>query len=343
MAYDFAVIGATGTVGRDILAQLSESGVPVGAVAALASSRSIGREVSYGEDDILPVHAVEGFDFSTVAVALFAVEDTFAKVAVPLAVKAGCLAVDTSAYYRLEPGVPLVVMEVNAEALDPLPKRGIVAVPSALGAILAKVLTPLDERFGLRRTVVSTYQSTASAGREGMDELFRQTRGIYVNEPASANRAIFPKQIAFNVIPQVEAFEDNGGTHAENAVPLELRKIVDPDLAVHTNCARVPGFVGSAAWLNVETEAAISEKEARTCLRGAAGLSVVDHRVEEGYVTPVECGGEDLVYVSRLRRDHSVENGLSLWCVADDMRVGVALNAVAVAQRLLDLKRGQSS
>ncbi|KJS35328.1 MAG: aspartate-semialdehyde dehydrogenase [Rhodospirillaceae bacterium BRH_c57] len=337
MGNKIAVVGVTGAAGREILGVLSERGVIAADVVALQSGEGPGREASYGEDDVLKVLDAEKFDFSTCAVAILAVPARIATKLAPKIAAAGCVAVDTSAAFRMEQGVPLVVPGVNREALVNWAKKRIVACPSAITAQIALALAPLDGPFGLTRVLASTYQSTAGTGRDGMDELFRQTRGIYVNEPASSSKDIFTKQIAFNVIPHIDDFKKDGATEQEDGIAAEARKMFSPDLRVHANCARVPVFVGSAAYLNIETENPISVEQARAAFKNAPGLTVVDHRSDEGYVSPVECAGEDSVYISRVRRDTTSENGLSLWVVADDLRIG-ALNAVDVAVMLIEEK-----
>lgn len=332
MGTRIAVVGATSEAGREILGVLCDRGVAVADVVALGEGA--GREVSFGEDDVLKVGNADSFDYSTCAVAILALPARDAAKLAPKIAETGCVAVDTSTAFRLEPGVPLVVSEVNREALVNWKKKRIVACPAPLTAQIALALAPLEDRFGIVRVVASTYQSTAGTGRDGMDELFRQTRGIYVNEPPASSKQVFTKQIAFNVIPHVDEFRKDGATEQEEGIAAEARKMLTPDLRLTANCARVPVFVGSAAWLNIETENAIDAEQARAVLKKAPGVTVVDHRADEGYVSPAECAGEDSVYVSRIRRDASAEKGISLWVVADDLRIG-ALNAVTVAQALI--------
>ncbi|MFA7430045.1 MAG: aspartate-semialdehyde dehydrogenase [Rhodospirillaceae bacterium] len=338
MGKTIAVIGVMGAAGREILGVLSDRGIPVTDIVALGAGDGPGREASYGEDDVLKVGEAETFDFSTCAVAILAVPPAAAAKLAPKIAAAGCVAVDTSPAFRLEQGVPLVVPDVNRQALVNWTKKHIVACPSAMTALIAMALRPLDDAYGLIRVIATTYQSTAGTGRDGMDELFRQTRGIYVNESPTSSKDIFTKQIAFNVIPHVDDFLKDGATAQEEGIAAESRKIFSPDLEVHANCARVPVFVGSAAYLNLQFEGQVTAEQARTLLKDAPGVTVVDHRADEGYVSPVECTGEDLVYVSRVRSDSTVENGLSLWVVADDLRIG-AINAADVALSLVEARQ----
>lgn len=336
MGLRIAVAGATGHIGRELLTVLSEHEVPVSDVTVLASTASKGVEVSYGEDDVAKVVSLDSFDFKDCCVALFATDGkTVAKYA-PKAVAAGCVVVDLSGHYHMEPSVPLVVPEVNDAALGAYEKKFIVANPRATSILLSLCLKPLNDIAPIKRVVVSTYQAASAQGKAGMDELFRQTRGIYVNEPPADSKEVFPKQIAFNVIPQVEPFQDDGSTLEEWALAAEVRKIVSPDIALQATCCYVPVFIGYGMAVTIETEAPLSEKDAREALRQAPGVTVIDHRVEEGYVTPAEVPGEDPVFVSRIRRDATVEHGLSFWCAGDNLRKGAALNAVQIALALRD-------
>ncbi len=334
MGLKLAVVGATGNVGREILSILAERAFPAGEVVALASSGSMGREVSFGEDDVLSVKSLDSYDFTGTDIAIFAAGGDIAAKHAPRAAAAGCVVIDNSSHFRMEPGVPLVVPEVNGRALAGFERKRIIANPNCSTIQMVLALKPLHDAFRVRRVVVSTYQSTSGAGREAMDELFTQTRNIYVNEPPSKTMEQFPKQIAFNVIPQIDGFMDDGATREEWKMAVETRKILDPDVQVHANCVRVPVFIGHAEFVNVEFEEMTDDKQVRDLLREAPGITVVDHRVEEGYVTPVECVGEDSVYVSRIRRDETVDSGVSFWCVADNLRKGAALNAVQIAEAL---------
>lgn len=335
MGLKVAVVGATGNVGREILSILAEREFPATEVVALASSGSIGREVSFGEDDVLKVKSLESYDFAGTDIAIFAAGSDVAKKYAPKAAEAGCMVIDNSSHFRMEPGVPLVVPEVNPEALAMAERKRIIANPNCSTIQMVLALKPLHDAYRLRRVVVSTYQSTSGAGREAMDELFTQTRNIYVNEPPSKTMEQFPKQIAFNVIPQIDNFMDDGATREEWKMAVETRKILDPDVMVHANCVRVPVFIGHAEFINAEFEDMVDVGEVRDLLRKAPGVTVVDHRIEEGYVTPAECAGEDDIYVSRIRRDETVDSGISFWCVGDNLRKGAALNAVQIAEVLV--------
>ena len=333
MSVKLAVVGATGSVGREILVSLAEADlVPAANVVALASDRSVGSEVSFGEDDDLTVQALNGFDFAGIDYAFFAIDARTAKKEVKRAVEAGAMVIDCSDAFRLEPGVPLVVPGVNDAALGQM-KKNICANPSALAILLACVLKPLQAAVPIKRVVVSSYQPVSGAGRQAMDELFTQTRGVYVNDIPTKEH--FPKQIAFNVIPQVGAFESDGYTEEEATLAGETRKLVGPDIALTATCVRVPVFIGQAAAVTVEFEGALTATAARDLWKKTPGLSVIDHRADEGYVTPVESAGDDLVFVSRVRDDKTVPHGISFWCVTDNTRKGGGLNAVQILESLL--------
>jgi aspartate-semialdehyde dehydrogenase len=334
MGYKVAVIGATGNVGREMLSVLAERKFPVDDVAALASARSVGKEVSFGEDDILKVEALETFDFRGFDIALSSPGARVSAVHSPRAAKAGCVVIDNTSHFRMEPDVPLVVPEVNRGAIAGYARRNIIANPNCSTIPLVVALKPLHDLARIRRVVVATYQSVSGAGREGMDELFAQTRAIYVNDPVQKEK--FTKQIAFNVIPHIDVFMDDGSTKEEWKMVVETKKILDPRIRLTASCVRVPVFIGHSEAVNVEFEQPISAEAARAALRRAPGVSVVDHRADEGYVTPVEAAGEDNVYVSRLREDPTVDNGLSFWVVADNLRKGAALNAVQIAEALVE-------
>ncbi len=332
MGYKVAVIGATGNVGREMLQTLVDRQFPVSQVAALASSRSVGREVSFGDDKVLKVQDLETFDFTGWDIALSSPGAKVSAQHSPRAAAAGCVVVDNTSHFRMDPDVPLVVPEVNPGAIAGYKKKGIIANPNCSTIQMVVALKPLHDLFRIKRVVVSTYQSVSGAGKEAMDELFNQTRAIYVNDPVKPER--FTKQIAFNCIPHIDVFMDDGATKEEWKMAVETRKILDPDVAVHATCVRVPVFVSHAEAVNVEFEKPVDEAQAREALSHAPGVVVVDHRANEGYVTPVEATGEDAVYVSRIRRDPTIKNGLSFWCVADNLRKGAALNAVQIAEVL---------
>ena len=328
-----AVVGATGNVGREMLSILAERGYPAEQVSAVASERSVGVEVSYGEDHVLQVEDLEHFDFSGIDIALFSPGAKVSAVHAPRAAKAGAVVIDNTSHFRMDPDVPLVVPEVNREAIAHYKKRNIIANPNCSTIQMVVALKPLHALARVKRVVVATYQSVSGAGREAMDELFNQTRSIYVNDPVAKEQ--FTKQIAFNCIPHIDVFMEDGATKEEWKMGVETRKILDPDIQVTATCVRVPVFIGHAEAVNVEFERPITVEQARAALKSAPGISVVDHRVDEGYVTPQESAGEDPVFVSRIRRDPTVPNGLNLWVVADNLRKGAALNAVQIAEILL--------
>jgi len=332
MGYRIAVVGATGAVGREILKTLAERGFPVGEVIALSSGRAAGAEVSFGEKAVLKVRDLDRFDFAGVDLALFSQGAAVSAAHVPRAVAAGCLVIDDTPRFRMEPGVPLVVPEVNPQAIAKRPRRGIVANPGGATIQMVMALKPLHDMARVRRVVVATYQSVSAAGKEAMDELWSQTRGVFVNEPGTPEQ--FPKPIAFNVIPHIEAFLEDGATREERDLAVETRKILDPDIQVMATCVRVPVMIGHAEAVHVEFERPIAERAAREALREAPGLIVLDTRDDGGYATPLEIAGEDAVFVSRLRRDPTVANGLAFWCVTDNLRKGAALNAVQIAEAL---------
>jgi aspartate-semialdehyde dehydrogenase len=332
MGFKVAVVGATGNVGREILTTLAERRFPADDVVALASSRSVGREVSFGEDDILRVEELDTYDFRGVDIVLSSPGAKVSAVFAPRATKAGAIVIDNTSCFRMEHDVPLVVPEVNPEAIAQYKRRGIIANPNCSTIQMVVALKPLHDLAHVKRIVVSTYQSVSGAGHAAMDELFRQTRGIYVNDPIKPEQ--LTKQIAFNVIPHIDVFMDDGATKEEWKMAVETRKILDPDIAVTATCVRVPVFIGHAEAINIEFARPITEDRARTALRAAPGVIMVDHRTDEGYVTPAEVAGEDAVYVSRVRRDPTVPHGLNLWVVADNLRKGAALNAVQIAEIL---------
>lgn len=334
MGYRVAVVGATGNVGREMLQTLAEREFPVDDVFALASSRSAGAEVSFGEDETLKVQNLADFDFRGIDIVLSSPGAKISAAFAPKAAAAGAVIIDNTSQFRMEPDVPLVVPEVNPGAIAGYAKRGIIANPNCSTIQMVVALKPLHDLARIKRVVVSSYQSVSGAGKEAMDELFKQTRGIYVNEPAEQHKGKFTKQIAFNVIPHIDIFMDDGSTKEEWKMAVETRKILDPSIRVTATCVRVPVFIGHAEAINVEFETPISEAEATRALRAAPGVVVVDHRADEGYVTPVECVGEDAVYVSRIRKDPTVAHALNLWVVSDNLRKGAALNAVQIAEEL---------
>ncbi|MBF0166335.1 MAG: aspartate-semialdehyde dehydrogenase [Alphaproteobacteria bacterium] len=333
MGYRVAVIGATGNVGREMLQTLAERNFPASEVIALASERSAGREVSFGEDKVLKIQDLAKFDFKGVDIALSSPGAKVSAQHSPRAAAAGCVVIDNTSYFRMEHDIPLVVPEVNPEAIAKYKKRGIIANPNCSTIQMVVALKPLHDLAKIKRVVVSTYQSTSGAGKDAMDELFNQTRAIYVNDPVEPHK--FPKQIAFNVIPQIDIFMQDGATKEEWKMVVETKKIMDPDIEVNATCVRVPVFIGHAESINVEFENPITVEQARKALSKAPGVIVVDKREPGGYVTPAECAGEDATYVSRIRKDPTVPNGLSMWVVADNLRKGAALNAVQIAEVLI--------
>jgi aspartate-semialdehyde dehydrogenase len=333
MGYRVVVVGATGNVGREMLNILAERQFPLDEIAAVASPRSTGDLIDFGDSgQELKVRNIEHFDFAGWDMALFAAGSAVSRDYAPKAAAAGCTVIDNSSLYRMDPDVPLIVPEVNPQAIEGYRRRNIIANPNCSTAQMVVALKPLHDAAGIRRVVVSTYQSVSGAGKKGMDELFEQSRNIFVgdaNEPT-----VFTKQIAFNVIPHIDAFLDDGSTKEEWKMVVETKKILDPKIKVTATCVRVPVFVGHSEAINIEFEREISAEEARSILREAPGVMLVDKQEDGGYVTPVEAVGEYATYVSRVREDPTVENGLNLWCVSDNLRKGAALNAVQIAELL---------
>jgi aspartate-semialdehyde dehydrogenase len=334
MAYKVAVVGATGNVGREMLSVLAERQFPVSEVVALASTRSVGTEVSFG-DRILKVKALDYFDFKGTDICLMSAGGKVAKEWAPKIVAQGALVIDNSSAWRMDRGVPLVVPEVNADALSEITK-GIIANPNCSTVQLVVALKPLHDLATIKRAVIATYQSVSGAGKDAMDELFRQTRAVFVADPIEREK--FTKQIAFNVIPHIDVFLDSGYTKEEWKMMVETQKILDPDIQVTATCVRVPVFIGHSEAVTLEFEKPITAEKARAALRAAPGVLLIDKREDGGYATPIECAGEDATYVSRVRKDPTVENGLSLWIVADNLRKGAALNAVQIAECLINRK-----
>ncbi len=332
MGYRVAVVGATGNVGREMLNILAERQFPADEVVALASRRSLGSEVSYG-DKTLTTKDLDAFDFTGWDIALFAIGSDATKIYAPKAAKAGCIVIDNSSLYRYDSDVPLVVPEVNPEAVEMVHKKNIIANPNCSTAQMVVALKPLHDRARIKRVVVSTYQSVSGAGKEGIDELWDQTKSIY-NPTDDKPAKKFTKQIAFNVIPHIDVFMDSGDTKEEWKMVAETKKIMDPSIKVTATCVRVPVFVGHSEAINIEFEDFLDEDEARDILREAPGLMVIDKRQDGGYVTPIECVGDFATFISRIRQDTTVENGINLWCVSDNLRKGAALNAVQIAETL---------
>ncbi|MGP9803291.1 aspartate-semialdehyde dehydrogenase [Paracoccus sp. NSM] len=340
MGYKVVVAGATGNVGREMLNILAERQFPVDEIAVLASRRSQGTEVSFG-DKTLKIQDIEQFDFAGWDMALFAIGSDATKLHAPRAAAAGCVVIDNSSLYRYDPQIPLIVPEVNPEAVHDYKNKMIIANPNCSTAQMVVALKPLHDRARIKRVVVSTYQSVSGAGKDGMDELWDQTKGMYVPGQEVAPKK-FQKQIAFNVIPQIDVFMEDGTTKEEWKMVVETKKIMDPAIKVTATCVRVPVFVGHSESINIEFEDFLDEDEARDILREAPGILVIDKREPGGYVTPIECVGDYATFISRIRQDSTVENGLNLWCVSDNLRKGAALNAVQIAELLGNkvLKKG---
>ena len=329
MPYKVAVVGATGAVGREILKTLVERQFPISEIAALASARSTGSEVSFGDKTVLKIQNLEKFDFTGWDVALFSPGATISASYAPRAAAAGCLVIDNTSHFRMEPDVPLVVPEVNPQALGRA-RRGIIANPNCSTIQMVMALKPLHDRFRVKRVVVSTYQSVSGAGKDGMDELLLQSRRSLVHDLIVPQE--FAKQIAFNCIPQIDQFLEDGSTKEEWKMSVETRKILDPDIKVIATCVRIPVFIGHSEAIHVEFENPATVAEARAAFRAFPGLTVMDTRQDGGYMTPLECQGDDSIFISRIRKDPTVEHGLAFWCVSDNLRKGAAVNAVQIAE-----------
>ncbi|MDE2011409.1 MAG: aspartate-semialdehyde dehydrogenase [Alphaproteobacteria bacterium] len=335
MSYKVAVVGATGNVGREMLSVLAERAFPASEVVALASTRSVGTEVSFG-DKTLKVKALDYYDFKGTDICLMSAGGKVSKEWSPRIAEAGTIVIDNSSQWRMDRQVPLIVPEVNAAALDGGIPKGIIANPNCSTAQLVVALKPLHDLATIKRLVVATYQSVSGAGKEPMDELFRQTRAVFVADPIEAK--LFTKQIAFNVIPHIDVFLDSGYTKEEWKMMVEVQKILDPDIQTTATCVRVPVFISHSEAVNIEFEKPITAAQARAALREAPGVLVIDKHEDGGYITPVEAAGEDATYVSRIRKDPTVEHGLAMWVVSDNLRKGAALNAVQIAECLINRK-----
>jgi aspartate-semialdehyde dehydrogenase len=335
MGFKVAVVGATGNVGREMLDILAERQFPASEVVALASSRSIGTEISFG-DKTLKCKQLDSYDFSGTDICLMSAGGTVSREWSPKIGRHGCIVIDNSSAWRYDADVPLIVPEVNADAIANFAKKNIIANPNCSTAQLVVALKPLHDAATIKRVVVATYQSVSGAGKEAMDELFAQTRSIFVSDPVESKK--FPKRIAFNVIPEIDVFMEDGYTKEEWKMMAETKKILDPKIRLTATCVRVPVFIGHAEAVNVEFERPITAEEARDILREAPGCLVVDKRESGGYVTPHEAAGEDATYISRIREDATVENGLAFWCVSDNLRKGAALNTVQIAELLVNRK-----
>jgi aspartate-semialdehyde dehydrogenase len=336
MGYKVAVVGATGNVGRAMLDILAEREFPADEVVALASRRSMGTEVSYG-DKILKVKTLDQYDFSDVDICLMSAGGAVSKEFSPRIAAQGAVVIDNSSTWRMDPDVPLVVPEVNADAITGFRKKGIIANPNCSTAQLVVALKPLHDKARIKRVVVATYQSVSGAGKDAMDELFTQTKAVFTLGDIEGNSK-FPKRMAFNIIPQIDVFMEDGFTKEEWKLMMETKKILDPKIKLVATCVRVPVFIGHSEAANVEFEEPISVEEARSILRNAPGCVVIDKHEPGGYVTPHEAAGEDATYISRIRTDPTVDNGLVLWIVSDNLRKGAALNAVQIAESLINRK-----
>ncbi|AWC21522.1 aspartate-semialdehyde dehydrogenase [Aminobacter sp. P9b] len=333
MGFKVAVVGATGNVGREMLNILEERGFPVDEIVALASRRSLGTEVSFG-DKTLKVKVLDTYDFSDTDICIMSAGGNISKEWSPKIGKQGCVVIDNSSAFRYDQDVPLIVPEVNPDAIAGFTKKNIIANPNCSTAQLVVALKPLHDAATIKRIVVSTYQSVSGAGKEGMDELFTQTRAVFVADPVEAKK--FTKRIAFNVIPHIDVFMDDGSTKEEWKMVAETKKMLDPKIKLTATCVRVPVFIGHSEAVNIEFDKPITADEARDILREAPGCLVIDKREDGGYATPLDSAGEDATYISRIREDQTIDNGLSMWIVSDNLRKGAALNAVQIAELLVE-------
>lgn len=333
MSYSIAVVGATGNVGRAMLSILATSSIPIKDVRAVASSRSVGKEVSFGEDTTLVVEDLSKFDFKNIDIAFFSPGAKISAEFAPKAAAAGCVVIDNTSHFRMDPDIPLVVPEVNPQDIKEFYHRNIIANPNCSTIQMVVALKPLHDVAKIKRVVVSTYQSVSGAGKAAMDELYQQTRGLYMNAPPQNEQ--LPRIIAFNVVPQVDRFLEDGSTKEEWKMVVETSKIMGEAIPLTATCVRVPVFIGHAEAINIEFETPLTVQEARNILRQAPGIMLIDNPDEETYTTPIDAKGEDKVFVSRIRRDPTVPNGLNLWVVADNLRKGAALNAIQIAELLI--------
>ncbi len=334
MSYKIAVVGATGNVGREILEILDQRGFPCGEVVALASRNSAGKQVSFGDKKVLDVQVLDDYDFKGTDIALFSPGSAVSKIHAPRAAAAGCVVIDNTSYFRMDPEIPLVVPEVNPEALKNFRHRNIIANPNCSTIQMVVALKPLHAANPIKRIVVSTYQSVSGAGKEAMDELYEQTKGLFVHDHKEPKK--FTKRIAFNVIPHIDVFTDSGMTKEEQKMVEETKKILDPNIKVSATCVRVPVFVGHSESINIEFTNPMTPEQIYDLLEDAPGVTVMDRRENGGYITPFETVGEDNVFVSRVRKDDTIENGINLWVAADNLRKGAALNAVQIAETLIE-------
>ncbi len=330
--YKIAVVGATGAVGAEVLKILAEREFPASEVVALASARSAGGGVSYGEDKVLKIQDLAKYDFKGTDICISAAGAKISQEFAPRATAAGCVIIDKTSQFRMDPDIPLVVPEVNREAIDDYKKKNIISCPNCTTIQMLVALKPLHDIAKIKRIVVASYQAVSGAGKEAMDELFTQTRAIFVND--ELHKEVFDKQIAFNMIPHIDDFLEDGSTKEEQKMVEETHKIMDPNVSVTATCVRVPTFICHSEAVNVEFERPITPSEARKALEKAPGVTVIDRPSEGAFITPVECVGEDDVFVSRIRKDATVTHGLNLWIVGDNLRKGAALNSVQIAEIL---------
>ena len=334
--YNLAIVGATGNVGREILSILEERDFPIDHLYLLASSRSKGQIITFKYEEFI-VEDLSEFDFSKVEIGLFSPGGSVSAQYAPIAATNGCIVIDNTSFFRMKKNVPLIIPEVNADVLDEFFENGersnIIANPNCSTIQMLMALKPLHDAAIINRVVVSTYQSVSGAGKEGMDELFNQTQRIYTNKTIEKNK--FTKQIAFNAIPHIDSFVENGNTKEEEKMINETKKILDKGINVSATCVRVPVFISHAESINIEFDSPLDEKKATELLKNFDGVSVIDYRKDEGYITPVEAAGEDKVYISRIRNDSSIENGLNIWVVSDNLRKGAALNAIQIAEIIM--------
>ena len=333
MGYNVAIVGATGAVGREMLQTLSERNFPVKNIYALASKSSVGKEVSFGENKVLKILNLEEFNFSKANIALFSAGSDTAKKYVPIASKKGCVSIDNSSCFRMDEQVPLIVPEVNPDHIYDFKKKNIIANPNCSTIQMVVALAPLHKKYKIKKVYVSTYQAVSGAGKLAMDELFNQTKGVYVNDSAIPEQ--FTKKIAFNVIPHIDNFVDDGFTKEEWKMNVETKKILDPNISLSATCVRVPVFVGHAESVNIEFNLEVNAKKIRECLEQAPGCKVVDEAKDGGYITPVESSGDFVTYISRIRDDKTQKNSINMWVVSDNLLKGAALNAVQIANTLI--------
>jgi aspartate-semialdehyde dehydrogenase len=327
-----AVVGATGAVGREVVKILAERNFPVSEVVALASSRSAGSKISFGEKNVLTVQDLDKYDFKGTDICLSAAGAKVSAAFAPRATAAGCVIIDKTSHFRMDPDIPLIVPEVNPHAIVGYKKKNIISCPNCTTIQMVMALKPLHDLAKIKRVVVTTFQAVSGAGKEAMDELFRQTRAIFVND--ALEKEVFDKQIAFNCIPHIDSFKDDGTTKEEEKMVEETHKILDPNIEVSATCVRVPVFIGHSESINIEFENPITPSQARAALQKFNGITVIDRPKESAFMTPIECVGDDAVFVSRVRKDPSVANGLNMWVVSDNLRKGAALNSVQIAEVL---------